>query len=138
MCPFSNCASIAVSQRRKLSRASPGLFIWREIQHEARTDGGKPRPFELFCQGKIGSRLLLLLPPRLTTLRMRFRPRGIDMVVHVDANGPGHDLRNARITPSPPHSAMPARAASRRRHPLRSSGILAAKDWDNPFSTYRS
>ena len=30
-------------------------------------------------------------------LRMRFRPRGIDMVVHVDANDPGHDLRNPRI-----------------------------------------
>ena len=42
---------------------------------------------------------MLLLPPRLTLLRMRFGPRGIDMVVHVDANGPGHDLRNARIHP---------------------------------------
>ena len=40
---------------------------------------------------------MLLLSLRLTILRMRFRPRGIDMVVHVDANGPGHDLRNARI-----------------------------------------
>ena len=74
-----------------------GLVVWREIQHEARTDGGKPRPFEFFCQERLGSLLLLLLPLRLTTLRMRFRPRGIDMVVHVDANGPGHDLRNPRI-----------------------------------------
>ena len=37
------------------------LVILREIQHEARTDGGKPRPFELFCQGKLGGLLLLLL-----------------------------------------------------------------------------
>ena len=79
------------------------LVIRREIQHEARTDGGKPRSFELFCQEKAGSQLLLLLPPRLTLLltmlRMGFGPRGIDMVVHVYANGPGHDQRGARINP---------------------------------------
>ena len=75
------------------------LVVRREIQYEAGTDGGKSRSFELFRQRKAGSLRLLLLPLRLTLLRMRFRPRGIDMVVHVDANGPRHDLRNARINP---------------------------------------
>jgi hypothetical protein len=35
----------------------------------------------------------------LTLLRMRFGPRGIDVVVHVDRNGLRHHLRNARIDP---------------------------------------
>ena len=75
----------------------PWFVIWREIQHEARTDSGKSGSLDLFRHEKLGSLLLLLLLPRRTTLRMRFRPRGIDMVVHVDASGPGHDLRNTRI-----------------------------------------
>ena len=71
------------------------LGKWREIQHEARTHRGKPRLFDLFCQGEGRT-----LPLRwLTILRMWFRPRGVDMIVHVDANGPGHHLRNARINP---------------------------------------
>jgi hypothetical protein len=32
-------------------------------------------------------------------LRMRFGPRGVDMVVHVYTNGLGHRLRNARVDP---------------------------------------
>jgi hypothetical protein len=93
---------LRVDRREPAKEAFPRiarLVIRREIQHEARTDGGKPRLFELIRQEKAGSLLWLLLPLRLTTLRTWFRPRGIDMVVHVDANGPGHDLRDARINP---------------------------------------
>ena len=61
----------------------------------------------------------MLLLPRLTILRMRFRPRGINMVVHVDANSLGHDLSNARIQriarrrqpPGPSSIAPPAHTA---------------------------
>jgi hypothetical protein len=31
-------------------------------------------------------------------LRMRFRSRGIDVVVHVDANVPGNDRHDGRIS----------------------------------------
>jgi len=58
------------------------LNIWREIQHEARTDSGKPGSFDLFRHEKTGSLLLLRLLLR-TTLRPRFRPRRIDTVVQV-------------------------------------------------------
>jgi hypothetical protein len=79
----------------------------------------------LFC-------LLLRLTP------VQFRPRGVDMVVHVDANGLGHDRRNARI------SLIVRRiqqcgpgAVARRRHRSQPSGILVAKDWDS-YSTHDS
>jgi hypothetical protein len=92
------------------------LLIWREIQFVARTDRGQPRLFKLLCNRKGGSLLLLLLPPRRTLLRMRFRPRGMDMVVHVDANGPRDDLRNARVNP-----------IGRRIHPCRPQQHRAAR-----------
>jgi hypothetical protein len=93
---FQLCVNCREPAKEVVSRIA-WLVISREIQHKARSDSGKPRLFELFCQGKIRNPLLLLPPLRLTMLRMRFRPRRIDMVVHVDANGPGYDLRNAGI-----------------------------------------
>jgi hypothetical protein len=79
-------------------------------------------------QKKGGSLPLLLLPLRRTILRMRFRSRGIDVVVHVDANVPSNDLRNARIN-----------RLGRRIQPCRPEpGILAAKDRDDCFSSQRS
>ena len=52
---------------------------------------------------------------------MRFRACGIDVVVHVDANGPGHDLRKPRINigrniqPRRPEKNRPAGAPSNRQ-----------------------
>ena len=43
--------------------------------------------------------MLFFLRLRLTPLRIRPRPYGIDVVVHVDPDGPGHDLCNACINP---------------------------------------
>jgi hypothetical protein len=42
---------------------------------------------------------VLLLAWRLILLPTRLSSRGIDMVVHVDADAPGDDRSNTRITP---------------------------------------
>src|SRR5579863_8855935 len=90
---------LRVNGRQPVKEVIPRVtwfVIWREVEHEARADGGEPGLAEFFGDEKVRSHLFLLRSRRLT-LRMRLCPRRINMIVHVDANGSGQDLCDAWI-----------------------------------------
>ena len=63
-----------------------------EAEAEGRADGRQPRSLDLVGQVEARLRLLLLLPTLLRPL-----PPWSDMIVHVNADGAGQNLRNPWI-----------------------------------------